>query len=124
MSQEGEVLGRVWIPGHWRVTKEGKRYWFSGHWRTVRRGRIITVIPGNLSKYGYDPDLPESERRAALDKAVKQEGALEIFRRLHAQVIFRKNKKGRYYEIFKSDRDYIKRKYYGTPLWFAKPGFP
>jgi len=124
-----------------RVRRRG--YW-RGPYTYRRRGKLIKVkrhyvppttfyirdrgAPGRgrrvigeleeeeLRKHGYSVDKPARARRRALAKAVREDGAAKVWRRLHAQVIFRKgapkgSKEARDRERFRKDRDWVKERY-------------
>ena len=48
------------------------------------RGLIGPLRQGELKKHGYSTDLSESARHAALEKAMREFGALGVFRKLDA----------------------------------------
>jgi len=76
-------------------------------------GRGKKVIPeleeGELTKHGYSTDKPAKERHEALRKAVREDGAEVVWHRLHAQVILRKRIQPKQREIFRQDRDWVKK---------------
>jgi len=84
-------------------------------YKTVDRGKpgrgkkVIKIKPGRLRKYGYSTFKSTVERRKALRKADRAYGSVRLWRMLNAQVVLRKNTRGRAYRIFKSDRDWVMR---------------
>ena len=68
---------------------------------------------GLLEKFGYVhvKSLSATQRHAALDKAVKAYGALSVFRKLNAALVYSKYSSPVSSRIFKADRDYIGAKY-------------
>ena len=71
----------------------------------------ISVRKGTLTRFGYHINNSERSRHIALNKAVRSEGYLPIFRKLNALAIFRKNKKGVEYRNLKNDMKYLNSKY-------------
>jgi len=68
---------------------------------------------GLLAKFGYShvASLSQSKRHAALEKAVKAYGALSVFRKLNAALVYSKYSSPASSRIFKADRDWIGAKY-------------
>jgi hypothetical protein len=90
--------------GHYRRTKTGRRVWVKGAYvppTTYERvdigkpgkGRKVIEIrePGELRKHGYSTRKSAVARRRALAKAVREDGATTVWRRLHAQYVLRKS---------------------------------
>jgi len=73
--------------------------------------KLIPIEKGKLKKFGYSTKKSARARHAALNKAVKEYGALSVYRMLNAQVIFRKRTQPEAREVFKADRDWIAKKY-------------
>jgi hypothetical protein len=75
-------------------------------------GVLIPVRKGVLTQYGYFLDETPIQRQKALVKAIRVEGALPIFRRLNALIIFRKNATDRNTMIarnrLEADRNWVK----------------
>jgi hypothetical protein len=65
---------------------------------------------GELSKYGYTnvSELSESQRHAALEKAIQEYGSLGVWRKLNAVAVYTKRTSPRISEIFKADMDWIR----------------
>jgi hypothetical protein len=61
-----------------------------------------------LTKFGYDTDLPEKERHAAIDKAVKKYGSLSMIRKLNAIAVYDKRTHPEDAKIYLADRDYVR----------------
>ncbi|MEM3507468.1 MAG: hypothetical protein QXT31_07455 [Candidatus Bathyarchaeia archaeon] len=70
-----------------------------------------TLKKGELTKHGYSLSLPEDARRAALSKAVAEDGALTIFKRLNLLYIWNKNRNPSLAEKAKEDRDWVGKTY-------------
>ncbi|MEM4727705.1 MAG: hypothetical protein QXD04_05585 [Candidatus Bathyarchaeia archaeon] len=95
------------------VERKGYTYRRRDVGKPGRGPRLIPIVKGRLSKYGYSTSKPESARRRALDRAVKAYGAAKVWRMLHAQVILRKRTQPEKRAIFAADRDYIRDRYGG-----------
>lgn len=67
---------------------------------------------GELTKYGYSAKLTESERHAALEKALRAYGPLTLYRKLNAVAKLSMRTAPETSHIFAKDRDWVK-KYYG-----------
>jgi hypothetical protein len=65
-----------------------------------------------LGQFGYKTTLPEGIRHKSLDKAVKKYGDLSIYRSLNAIAVYNKNTHPETSSIARSDRDFIKDKYF------------
>lgn len=63
---------------------------------------------GDLSKYGYNVKISESDRHSALEKAVKEYGALGVYRKLDAVAKLSVRTAPGASKIFKADRDWIR----------------
>jgi hypothetical protein len=80
-----------------------------------RRRRSLVRLPqpqkrGVLERYGYHARLPATERRQALERAIRDEGVTKVYRRLGLIRTLQKNKPaGR---AFESDVQYLHYKYY------------
>ncbi len=61
-----------------------------------------------LTKFGYDTDLPEKERHMAIDKAIKKYGSLSTIRKLNAIAIYDKRTHPDDAKIYLADRDYVR----------------
>jgi len=71
---------------------------------------VIPVRPGRLSKHGYAVDASEAMRRAALLKAVKEEGDyLPVFRQLLARSTQLKNTSPYAAKVMRADADWLKK---------------
>lgn len=66
---------------------------------------------GELKKHGYSFRNPESQRKAALNSAVKEFGALGVYRKLNAVGKLAMRTFPQASRTFKADRNWIKRKY-------------
>lgn len=72
---------------------------------------IAPLRQGDLAKYGYNAHKSESERHAALRKAVEEYTALGVFRKLDAVAKLTKRTAPEAHRIFKADRDWVQRHY-------------
>jgi len=66
---------------------------------------------GELTKYGYSWRESTEKRHTALNKAIKDYGALGVFRKLDAVYKLSEHKIPRVAEVFKSDRNWVYLKY-------------
>lgn len=68
---------------------------------------------GDLSRFGYDSvvDMTQGRRHLALAQAVKEYGALTVWRKLNAVYIYTRRSSPASSRIFKADRDWIKAHY-------------
>lgn len=75
--------------------------------------KIGTLKKGELSKYGYSYKLSESDRRSSLQKAVKEYGALGVYRKLNAVSKYTANMPESIssHLAFTSDRNWVRRTY-------------
>jgi Family of unknown function (DUF5771) len=76
--------------------------------------RIGPLRKGELKKFGYSYKLPDSDRRRALEKAVKVKGALDIFHKLDAVAKLSKRAAPAASKTFAEDRDWVKKTYGGA----------
>lgn len=91
----------------------GKSTFFIKDRGAVGRGKkIFTVRKGLLAKHGYGTHLSEVTRHEALRKAVRAYGATSVFRKLNAQVVFRKREDG-VKQVFVADRDWVRSNFMG-----------
>lgn len=87
---------------------------FSGKWKDIHQEKGIGKLrKGDLTKYGYQNviQLSKEKRRQILKKCLQEYGPLSIFRKLNAVYIYNKNTNPEISEIFKEDRDWIKKTY-------------
>jgi len=66
---------------------------------------------GELRKFGYNYKLSESIRRSALTMAIKELGALNIYRKLDAVAKLSERENPLAHMVFKTDRDWIRANY-------------
>lgn len=66
---------------------------------------------GELTKHGYKAKLSRSERHEALKKAVKEFGALGVYRKVDAVAKYTERTAPEAHAIFKADRNWIKDHY-------------
>jgi len=71
--------------------------------------KLIPIIEkGSLSKHGYSTKKSEVARRRALKKAIKEYGALSVYRKLKAMQTLRKRTQPEAREVFASDAEYVR----------------
>jgi hypothetical protein len=76
----------------------------------VPNGQAIAPLrKGELTKYGYSTNLPENDRRKILLEAVKDLGALTIYRKLDAVAKLSLRISPENSRIFAKDRDWIRK---------------
>lgn len=75
--------------------------------------RLIKIkVKGELTGVGYGSKDETSVRRAALRRAIKKYGKpVSIYRKLNALYVFNKNKHVTRAQIFKRDRNWIRKTY-------------
>jgi hypothetical protein len=66
---------------------------------------------GDLSRYGYNAHKSESERHAALRKAIHVYGPLSVYRKLDAVTKYTQRTAPEAHRIFKTDRNWVYRHY-------------
>lgn len=68
---------------------------------------------GDLSKFGYDnvTTLSAGRRHLALARAVREYGALSLFRKLNAVYVYTRRSSPASSRIFKADRDWVRATY-------------
>lgn len=64
---------------------------------------------GELKKYGYVYNKPDHERHEALNKAIKEFGALGVYHKLDAIAKLSKRTVPQASKVFKADREWLKR---------------
>ena len=78
-----------------------------------RRNKVnIPIKRGLLSKYGYTSKDTTKVRQRSLKRAIKKYGRLSLFRKLNAIYVLQKNRNPRASQIFKKDRDWVKKHYF------------
>lgn len=85
-----------------------------GKWKDIHQEKGIGKLrKGDLTKYGYQNviQLSTEKRKKILKKCVEEYGPISIFRKLNAVYIYNKNTNPKISEIFKRDRDWIRKKY-------------
>jgi hypothetical protein len=63
---------------------------------------------GELKKFGYSYKLPESMRHHAMKAAIKNLGALDVYRKLDAVAKLSATKNKQAHVVFSADRDWIR----------------
>lgn len=68
---------------------------------------------GDLSRFGYDKvtTLSAGQRHLALARAVREYGALSLFRKLNAVYVYTRRSSPASSRIFKADRDWVRATY-------------
>ena len=72
---------------------------------------IGPLLKGKLSQYGYHSYKTKTERTQALKMAVKDYGALSIFRSLNALAVYNKNTNPEAAKVFVQDRNMVRKMY-------------
>lgn len=102
-----------------RARQRGKNTkWVGARLRYVgafeRKPQLIVIKEKDaLRKHGYSVSKSDVARRSALAKAVKEFGALSVYRKLNAQYVFRKNYAPETAARFKADAEWVKNKFQG-----------
>ena len=73
---------------------------------------IGSLRKSKLTQFGYHTDLSKTERSAALSKAIKEYGALSVYRSLNALAVYNKNTHPEVAKHAKEDRDMIRAKFF------------
>ena len=84
-----------------------------GRWQTVKG--MLGIGPlrkGDLKEQGYDATAPAAKRHEALDKVVQKYGKLSSLRKLNAVATYTKRTAPSRSKTYKTDRNYIKKKYF------------
>ena len=82
---------------------------FTTEWQKEHQSKGIGSLKKNkLGQFGYHAFISQKERDKALKKAVKEYGALSIFRSLNAIYVYNKNTNPEASEIFLADRNMIR----------------
>ncbi len=93
-----------------RRTKKESKPRFTTKWQIEHQSLGIGPLKkGKLG--GYHSYQPLEERKMHLNKAVKEYGALSVFRSLNALAVYNKNTSPESAEIFKRDRNMIRDMY-------------
>lgn len=85
----------------------------TGRWKTVKH--LLGIGPlrkGDLKEQGYDATATAAERHEALDKVVQKHGKLSTLRKLNAIAVYTKRTAPSRSKTYKTDRNYIKKKYF------------
>lgn len=69
---------------------------------------IVIKEKGALRKHGYSVKKGEAARHRALASAIREYGALSVYRKLNAQYVFRKNYDPENAARFKADMEWVK----------------
>lgn len=98
--------------GRYYVSKGRKIYCKSSPSRKdYSKVKIGPLRKGSLTRHGYKASKSARARHIALNKAVKAEGALAVYRKLNAVMVLNKNTNPTKSTRFRADRNWIKRKY-------------
>ena len=81
--------------------------------RTTRKAatRIGPLRKGELRKYGYSYKLPDSVRRAALNRAIRAKGPLDVYHKLNAVAKLSTTHAPAASSSFAADRNWIRHTY-------------
>jgi hypothetical protein len=71
----------------------------------------IPLRAGLLRKYGYSVKNPQKLREKSLASAVGEYGALSVFRKLNALMILNMNKDPYMSNMYKKDRNWVRKKF-------------
>lgn len=93
-----------------RKHKRNKSPWCSRHRKTHCRKGIGSLKSGDLELFGYShvATLSVEERHRSLSAAVKQYGALTVWRKLNAISVLTRRTNPNVSAIFLEDRNWIK----------------
>lgn len=80
----------------------------SGKATCCKKKQLIPLRKGTLRKFGYSTSDKQAQRRAALKRAVADDGWLSIFRKLNAVATYNKGRPA-LHKTFISDRDWVKK---------------
>jgi len=72
---------------------------------------IVIKEKGALRKHGYSVKKSDVARHKALTSAIKEYGALSVYRKLMAQYVFRKNYDPRTAKVFLEDAEWVRDQY-------------
>jgi hypothetical protein len=126
------VLASVYVPGSDNFTSAvaKPRFVGTGSKRTLVKPRLTrkggytkwqvktqtlgigSLRKSKLTQFGYHTDLSKTERAAALSKAIKEYGALSVYRSLNALAVYNKNTHPEMAKHAKEDRDMIRAKFF------------
>jgi hypothetical protein len=73
---------------------------------------IGSLRKSKLTQFGYHTNLSKTERAAAISKAIKEYGALSVYRSLNALAVYNKNTHPEVAKHAKEDRDMIRAKFF------------
>lgn len=88
---------------------KGTTYRMKDRGKPGKGPKLFSVKKGKLAP--YHTNMPAKLRHQILKRKIKKYGALSVFRSLNAQVVFRKREKSRAKEVFKKDRDWVKKNF-------------
>lgn len=126
------ITSRIHKEGYNRVTKSGKVVKIFPKEKSVfvkaacvkdvgKPGKLPTGSPkigplrkGELKRFGYSYKLPETERRAALQRAIQELGPLDIYRKLDAVSKLTVRTSPQSSSTFASDRNWVRKTYAGA----------
>jgi hypothetical protein len=127
-SRTRRVLASVYVPGSDNFTSAVAKPRMVGSRiikpRLTRKGGytkwqvktqtlgIGSLRKSKLTQFGYHTDLSKTERAAALSKAIKEYGALSVYRSLNALAVYNKNTHPEVAKHAKEDRDMIRAKFF------------
>ena len=128
MSRRGPTVcpaGKILRAPYVRITSRGKRTLVpascipdvgvpgKGLQSDAKGAGIGPLRTGNLASFGYSKvvDLSEGRRHIALAMAVREYGALSVWRKLNAVYIYTRRSSPASSAIFRKDRDWVKEHY-------------
>jgi hypothetical protein len=112
VRREGAKPYRIYPKKNYTVVRSGciKNRGLPG--KGTASGKTIAPLrKGELKKHGYVYRFPTEQRHAALGKAVKEFGALGVYRKLNAVAKLSTRTAPHASKVFKADRDWIKTKF-------------
>ena len=78
---------------------------------TVQRRIRTTLKKGELTKHGYSIRKSDEARHRALAKAVKEDGALTVYKRLNLLYVWNKNNNPDIARVAKEDMEWVGKTY-------------
>jgi hypothetical protein len=112
VRREGAKTYRIYPKKNYTVVRSGciKNRGLPG--KGTASGKTIAPLrKGELRKHGYIFRLGSDERHSALKKAVKEFGALGVYRKLNAVAKLSKRTAPDASKVFKADREWVKKTY-------------
>lgn len=79
----------------------------SGAKKTIKKGYIGKLHKGDLTQFGYKAHISSEKRHEALKLAIKQYGALSVWRKINAIYVLSKNRYPALSAKYNVDRNWI-----------------